>query len=205
MSYEVVVKGATCATKGLKPSVGYELCVSSSDETLSKECSDFIHFVAAYILNCRVILHEETFLYGYWLTKAFLTDESKLVFYEYNLEATDFIFGVTNTLRFWKAQHETCLRVNAEFSPIRPDQLVVISDGVYENEPTEGVRYTSPQHMSGWWLTTDRYNGDINTLKTVHAHHVSEKRPDLVKYFGLPFGYRFFAREDDVWFDSKVE
>ncbi|MBC8798477.1 hypothetical protein H0S63_22100 [Shewanella algae] len=189
---------------GLEPLVGYELCVSSSDKTLSQECFDFIKFVADYILNNRVIQHEETFLYGYWLTKVFLTDGHKLVFYEYNLEATDFIFGITNTLHFWKTQHEVCMTVNAEFSPIRPDQLVVISDGVYEGEPTEGVRYPSPQHMSGWWLTTDLYNGDINTLKTVHAHHVAKKRPDLVKYFGLPFGYRFFARENDIWFDSNI-
>ncbi|MBF7074579.1 hypothetical protein ISG33_14330 [Glaciecola sp. MH2013] len=44
--------------------------------------------------------------------------------------------------------------------------MVVISDGIYENNgPVEGVRYPSPEHMSGWWLTTELYNGDIKTLK----------------------------------------
>lgn len=30
-----------------------------------------------------------------------------------------------------------------------PDQLVVMSEGVYEGDVVEGVRYPSPEHMSG--------------------------------------------------------
>jgi hypothetical protein len=84
----------------------------------------------------------------------------------------------------------------------KPDQLVVISDGVFEGDIVEGVRYPSPQHMSGRWLTTDRYNGDIKSLRTVHFHHVTESRPDLMGFLKLPFGYRFFS--GDAWFDQKV-
>lgn len=86
----------------------------------------------------------------------------------------------------------------------KPDQLVVISDGVYEGDTVEGVRYPSPQHMSGWWLTTDRYDGDIKSLRTVHFRHVAEARPDLVGFLKLPFGYRFFSGNGDAWFDQKV-
>lgn len=85
-----------------------------------------------------------------------------------------------------------------------PDQLVVISDGVYEGDVVEGVRYPSPILMSGWWLTTDRYDGDIKSLKTVHVRHICELRPDLSKFLGLPFGYRFFSGDGQTWFDEKV-
>ncbi|WP_207221120.1 immunity protein Imm33 domain-containing protein [Pseudoduganella lutea] len=86
----------------------------------------------------------------------------------------------------------------------RSDQLVVISDGVYEGDAVEGVRYPSPEHMSGWWLTTDRYDGDIKSLKTVHFYHIAQFRPDLNDFLGLAFGYRFFSGDGRTWFDQKV-
>jgi len=104
-------------------------------------------------------------------------------------------------------QRECCLHYRAHFSPLNSDHLVVISDGVYEGDvPIEGVRYPSPAHMSGWWLTTDKYNGDIDTLKTVHFSHVMEKRPEVAIYMALPFGYRFKlgGGSDNVWFDKDI-
>lgn len=86
----------------------------------------------------------------------------------------------------------------------KPDQLVVISDGVYEGDVVEGVRYPSPVHMSGWWLTTDRYDGDVKSLRTVHFYHIAEFRPDLSDFLKLPCGYRFFSGNGDTWFDQQV-
>lgn len=85
-----------------------------------------------------------------------------------------------------------------------PDQLVVISEGVYEGDVVEGVRYPSPEHMSGWWLTTDRYDGNIKSLKNVHFRHIAEMRPDISDFLRLPFGYRFFSGDGSAWFDQKV-
>ncbi|MGH1542602.1 MAG: immunity protein Imm33 domain-containing protein [Arenicella sp.] len=103
-------------------------------------------------------------------------------------------------------QKECCEFYDAVFSPINNEQLVVISDGVYEGDPVEGVRYQSPKHMTGWWVTTDRYNGDVDSLKTVHFSHIIEKRPDLAIYMALPSGYRFIlgGADDSVWFDEVV-
>jgi hypothetical protein len=104
-------------------------------------------------------------------------------------------------------QRECCEHYGANYSPVGAEQLVVISEGIYEGVvPVEGVRYLSPDHMSGWWLTTDKYNGDTDTLKTVHFHHIEELRPDLAFYMALPFGYRFQlgGAEENVWFDEAV-
>ncbi|WP_259368131.1 MULTISPECIES: hypothetical protein [unclassified Colwellia] len=70
----------------------------------------------------------------------------------------------------------------------------------------EGVRYPSPEHMSGWWLTTDEYDGNIDSLVTVHFQHIIEKRPELALYMALPFGYRFNlgGESEHVWFDQEV-
>lgn len=84
--------------------------------------------------------------------------------------------------------------------PLFPNfnQSVVISDGVYEGKDIEGIRYESPEHMSGWWLITDNYDDNIESLMTVHFYHVAFKRPDILKYLALPFGYRFLIEKDKV-------
>jgi len=104
-------------------------------------------------------------------------------------------------------QEKCCEHYKAEFSPVEGSQLVVISKGLYEGSiPVEGVRYPSPNHMSGWWLTTDEYDGDVNSLMTVHFEHIAEHRPDLAVYMALPFGYRFNlgGSSEHVWFDNSV-
>ncbi len=103
-------------------------------------------------------------------------------------------------------QQRCCHHYGAEYSPAESEQLVVISEGVYEGMPVQGIRYPSPKHMSGWWLTTDIYDGDVNSLKTVHYHHVAEKRPEIAVYMALPFGYRFHlgGADNHVWFDPEI-
>jgi len=104
-------------------------------------------------------------------------------------------------------QQECCEHYGAQYQPVEQAQLVTISKGIYEGvTPVEGVRYPSPEHMSGWWLTTDEYNGNIDSLVTVHFQHIIEKRPELALYMALPFGYRFNlgGETEHVWFDQEV-
>ncbi|RTE10920.1 hypothetical protein EJQ19_06420 [Paenibacillus whitsoniae] len=86
------------------------------------------------------------------------------------------------------------------------NQMIVISNIVYEGLAVDAVRYLSPEHMSGWWLTTDLYDDNVESLMTVHYHHVAFIRPELIKYFALPYGYRFniTGKEQDVWFDENA-
>lgn len=196
--------GATWETLGMIGRFGYELSATVEDLSLSEECRDFVNFVAEYVSNGNILRSGETLKYGYWLTKVILDDQRRMIFWEHAPDTTEFIHGVKNTLFYWQGQHQICQKVGAAFCPPSPDQMIVISDGVYEGDEVEGVRYPSPSHMSGWWLTTDRYNGNAESLKTVHAHHVSATRPDLAKFLALPNGFRFFSPQSDVWFDEKI-
>lgn len=196
--------GFTYESDGLVERFGYELSATVENSSLKDECKEFVKFFTDYIDSGNVVRSNETLMYGYWLTKVVLDDRKRMIFSEYNAAATEFVFGVNLTLNYWNEQHKICRGVSADFSPPRPDQMIVISDGVYEDDDVEGVRYHSPSHMSGWWLTTDRYDGNVNSLKTVHAHHVTEKRPDLAKFIALPNGYRFFSPSGEVWFDEKA-
>ena len=104
---------------------------------------------------------------------------------------------------------EICSMKGVNPALIDNNQLVVVSDGVLEGKLVEGTRYSSPEHMSGWWLTTEEYNDDVNSLKTEHFYHLIEKRPDLLKYMALPYGYRFFQdgyknNSEEIWFDEEI-
>jgi len=59
--------------------------------------------------------------------------------------------------------------------------------------------------MTGWWLTTNRFDGDTKSLKTMHACHLTAARPDLAHLVALPYGFRFdLSHAEDVWFDENV-
>jgi hypothetical protein len=58
--------------------------------------------------------------------------------------------------------------------------------------------------MSGWWLTTDRFDGDPASLRGEHVHGVCSVRPDLGSYLALPPGWRFDTRSGAAWFDPVV-
>ena len=104
-------------------------------------------------------------------------------------------------------QRECCENYGSAFLPSETNQLVVVSDGVLEGiTHIEGVRYPSPIHMTGWWLTTDEYDGNIDSLKNIHYKHIMAKLPKVAMYLALSYGYRFLLLGEDehVWFDEKV-
>lgn len=196
--------GLTMTTRGLRSTSGWEISATISDPQFVDECRNFLLFVADYIGSNNPIKPGETLGYGYWITKAMAEGEGVLCFWEYSSDAVEFVPGVTLTLRYWRDQHMVCDRSVSMFSPPRGNQLIVISDGVLEGESVQGVRYPSPEHMSGWWITTDRYNGDVATLKTIHAYHLTARRPDLARYLALAFGFRFYSENDEIRFDPNA-
>jgi len=191
-------------TEGLNKNFEFEFSVYVDDVDLCESAVGFLNFISDYVKSGSKVSAGETIAYGCWITKVEQNDKNELFFSEQLPVTGEYKLGISLTLRLWEEQQELCRNKGAEYIPPLFQQMVAISDGVLEGEATEGVRYPSPRHMSGWWLTTDRYNGDIKTIRTVHLYHVVIVRPDLIKYLGLPFGYRFHASSDQAWFDQKV-
>jgi hypothetical protein len=196
--------GLTMTTLGLRSSGGLEICATADDIDLMEECRRFLLFAAAYIEDGNQIMAGETLGYGYWITKAMADDKCGLCFWEYTSDAKEYVPGISNTLRYWRDQHQICEAASSLFSPPNAQQLVTISDGVFEGDDVQGVRYPSPTHMSGWWITTDRYDGNASSLKTVHAYHLTAQRPDLARFLALAYGYRFYSDNGEVRFDQKI-
>ena len=108
-------------------------------------------------------------------------------------------------------QKDFCGTYNVDLESAKLDQLVVVSEDVFNGALVEGVRYDSSDNMSGWWLTSKSYSGNTDDLKLEHISHIYEKRKDLIKFLGLPFGFKFFQEKyvsenspEDVWFDEDV-
>lgn len=192
---------------GLRSNLESEISVEIHSPEFVKDAEEFLRFVSKYLVSSgKQIRSGETMAYGYWLVRFQAGGEGELETWEYNARATDFVKGATLTLSYWRDQHLICAQQRAAFKPPRPDKLTVISEGVLDGLPVEGVRYPSPAHMSGWWLTTDQYDGNINSLKHQHTYHITAAQPSLAKYLALPegFRFRFGSGRSDIWFDSKV-
>lgn len=196
-------------TQGLSTTGQSELRARFSDPELHGAAAEFLVHIANYLMrSSRRIQSGETVEYGYWATRFVNSEDALLEAEEFDVDFRDFVPGVTRTLRYWREQKDVCDGVGAQFSPPRADRLAAVSDGVLEGDPVDAVRYPSPEHMSGWWFSTDRYNGDISSMRTEHLYHVTAKRPELAKYLALPPGFRFQTRPGfdgaESWFDPKV-
>jgi hypothetical protein len=204
---EIKSEGLRTWTQGLNDHGLHDLTVEVADTSLLPEAEALLRNLAAYMTSEGVRVEaEETLAYGYWAVQVREEQPAgRFELWEYNADATRFVPGANITLNCWRDQHEVCERYGAEFSPPQPNQLVVISDGVLRGDAVQGVRYPSPEHMSGWWITTDRYDGDIRSLTQEHLYHLTAARPDLARYLALPFGFRLDQANDEaVWFDEKV-
>jgi hypothetical protein len=192
-------------TDGLSSLIGHEfkLCILHSDIS---EYTNVLNFLIDYCIDSKPeIKPDQTISYHSWLLKCVLTPDSYYSLWEANKNGEDFIEGVDYSIKIIFEQREMCKRFNVMPSFPTFSQKIVISNGVYEGLPIEAVRYPSPNHMTGWWLTTEQYDGNVKSLMAVHYFHVAFKRPDLIKYLALPNGYRFFAgKEEDIWYDQKV-
>lgn len=73
--------------------------------------------------------------------------------------------------------------------------------------PIHGLRHPIEGDASGWYIWAGEYSEDTDFFKPLHTWHLEAKKPELLKYLGLPPGYRFLLGEEgyvDVWFDESL-
>lgn len=153
---------------------------------------DVMKYIIDYIIDSKPVISENQNIgYYSWLLQIRHGDIGYFDLYEINFDGSDFIKGCDTAISIIRSQSAICshYRLNTQFPNF--NQMIVISKGVYEGKEIEGIRYDSPEQMSGWWLITDDYDDNIDSLMTVHYYHVAFKRPDVLQYLALPFGYRF--------------
>lgn len=148
----------------------------------------------------------ETIVYYSWLLKFIGSDDNYLDLWEINNDGEEFIEGVENAIEIVENQINLCHKYEEYAQFPQFNQMIVISKGVYEGLDVEAVKYLPEGNMSGWWITTELYDDNIDSLMVVHYYHLAFSRPDLLKYLALPAGYRFFIEGENVeiYLDEKV-
>jgi hypothetical protein len=185
-------------TEGLASFIGKEIRLLKGHFDDS-EYIEVIKYLIDYIIDHQpTLVDKQNIGYYSWLLQIHSNDSNYFDLYEVSEGGETLNEGCDLTISIIRSQSETCFQ--CELVPLFPNfnQQIVISKGVYEGKDIEGIRYDSPDHMSGWWLITDDYDDNIESLMTVHYYHVAFKRPDILKYLALPFGYRFLMENGKI-------
>ena len=195
-------------TRGLATLGAKEIHLSRPPLELEEAGFSLVRTLGEYsVSDGRRIKIGDKLAHGYWVVALQSRHDGDLDVFESTTDGSDYVRGADLTLRYWKEQSDMCRRLTAAFTPPRPDQKAAVSAGVLEGAvPVSGVRYPAPSHMSGWYLTTQAFSGDVKELRVEHLYHVTARRPDLVAFLALPPGFRIEvgAQGGTAAFDARA-
>jgi hypothetical protein len=109
---------------------------------------------------------------------------------------------------FSKEQRIVCERYNAPFIDTPSFLKVGIALNVKKGlQPINGLRHPSEGDTSGWYIWAgEEFSDDPDFFAPLHIEHLQKWCPDIIKYLGLPPGWRFLNAPDyeDVWQDKSL-
>ena len=106
------------------------------------------------------------------------------------------------------SQLEICRKFAVECAPLNFDLKLGISDNFFSGElPLNGLRHPPEGDACGWYLWAGETLSDApDFFKPLHVSHLVDRRTEIIRYLGLPPGWRFLVGDDyeDVWFDAAL-
>lgn len=219
---DLIAAGEYLSTRGLAPVCGREIHIlrrrqtagtssPMADSPFGKEPMDqyiyALNFLIDYIVDCRPSIRPaETVAFHSWLLKFIDLGQTGYTLWEAKADGSGFQEGVEQALAAVVSQWEKCTAYGVVPHYPNFSSYVALSDGVYDGLDTEGSRYPAPDHMTGWYMTTIRYDGDMASMRIEHYYHLAFARPDLVPYLALPPGFYFEQNSGQVrvGFDKQL-
>ena len=107
-------------------------------------------------------------------------------------------------------QKAICKKIKVDWTPVDINSMIAFNDSLLSNTlPINGLRHPKKENIDGWylWSGDDILHEASNFFKPLHVGHLLELRPIVLKYLGLPAGWRFQIDDngyEDIWFDEKV-
>jgi hypothetical protein len=124
------------------------------------------------------------------------------------------MFVVGNLMTIWtqiqQQQKAICEKLKIDWSPVDISSMVAFNESLLsETLPINGLRHLSTDKINGWYLWSggDIPQHDDRFFKPIHIAHLIELRPAILKYLGLPAGWRFQIDDggyEDLWYDSTI-
>jgi len=109
-----------------------------------------------------------------------------------------------------KQQKLICNKLQVDWSPVDINTLIAFNDSLFSvTNPINGLRHPKQEIIDGWylWSGVEIDQTDNNFFRPIHVGHLIEKRPLVLKYLGLPPGWRFQIDDkgyEDIWFDASI-
>ena len=105
-------------------------------------------------------------------------------------------------------QKKLCKKYKAPYYPSPSNLKVGIALNVRDEiVPINGLRHPPEGDTSGWYIWAGEEISDApDFFKSLHVEHLSEWCPEVLKYLGLPPGWRFLIADnyEDVWYDASL-
>jgi hypothetical protein len=107
-----------------------------------------------------------------------------------------------------QAQLATCQRFGVPHVPAPAGMKVGISKNVRDGVmPLNGMRHPPEGNTTGWYIWAGEELSDApEFFAPLHVEHLKEWCPDVIRFLGLPPGWRFLIAGDyeDVWEDESL-
>lgn len=107
-------------------------------------------------------------------------------------------------------QKDDCKRLDLPWISVDKGLMIAINNLLLtDTQPINGLRHHRQKNIDGWYLWSgEEIPQDMhNFLNSIHPIHLVEKRPLVLRYLGLPYGYRFQIDDkdyEDIWFDQSI-
>lgn len=106
------------------------------------------------------------------------------------------------------SQTQVCTQYNVDIVTSANYLKVGISLNVTQGVlPINGLRHPPEGDTSGWYLWAGEVLSDApDFFEPMHIEHLKTLCPSILKYLGLPPGYRFIitGNYEDVWRDESL-
>lgn len=105
-------------------------------------------------------------------------------------------------------QKQLCAHYGVQCVETRGDQRVGVAQNTKGGlRPLNGLRHLPGDDTAGWYIWAgEQPSTDPDFFVSLHAEHLAEWCPDVIKFLGLPPGWRFLKAGDheDVWYDDSI-
>lgn len=108
---------------------------------------------------------------------------------------------------FEDEQEKFCLKEGYEFFPVASESVTGYAIETEGQLPINGLRHPPEKSTNGWYIWYGEELSEVDEFfSPLHANHLLNRCPEIVKFLGLPPGYRFLLAGDylDIWYDESL-